>query len=94
MDGEWCGLKDNFFQAIYKPIDYYFLGYFDSIFWGIIVLMIYMKYRDGLYAGIVGIVIVVSGAVLNSEFTAIGGLLLIVSISVAVVQLFMRKRSG
>ena len=92
LDGEWCGIKDDFVGAVLKPLDYWFAGFFESIFWALIVLLVYMKYKDALYAGLVGVIILVTTTGIRGDFTTPGIVLLALSAGVAITAMLMRLR--
>lgn len=51
-----CGLNENFIAGILSPWNTLMGGWFGPIFWGVIVLAVYVKYRNAMLALLGGII--------------------------------------
>ena len=54
-----CGLNDNFLTASIQPFMTLTGGYLPLLFWGVLALVIYLKYRNYLYSSIFAVVTLV-----------------------------------
>ena len=54
-----CGLQDNFLTAAVQPFMTLTGGWLPLLFWGVLAMAIYLKYRNYLYASIFAVVALV-----------------------------------
>jgi len=60
---ETCGYDTNFLQAAVQPFEMITGGFLGMIFWGVITMCTYLKYRNSMLALLVGVPVLLIGAV-------------------------------
>lgn len=53
---ESCNLTENFIGAVLSPWESLTGGFFGPVFWGIVVLAVYLKYRNAMTALLSGLI--------------------------------------
>lgn len=53
---ENCNLTDNLLAAVMSPWETLLGGFFGPVFWGLIVLAVYAKYRNAMMALLAGLI--------------------------------------
>ena len=92
LSTKFCGIKDGFLQAIYTATDYYFMGFLDTIFWMLVVILFFKKYNSPLYAGIVGLIVVTASTTINAGFTNNGLWLFALSLAITIFAVIWQLR--
>lgn len=93
LDGQFCGIATDFMGAIMRPLDYWFFNSFGVLFWGMVVFIVWRHSGNSLYAGIIGLLIASGIMVANKEVVGIGLILLVLSATVAMYNMFINKTS-
>lgn len=91
LDGQFCGIADDFMGAIMKPLDYWFFNSFGILFWGVVTFIVWRHSGNSLYAGIMGILIATGLMVANDEIIGVGLILLVLSGTVAMYHMFVNR---
>lgn len=58
-----CGYDTNFLQASVQPFEMVTGGFLSLIFWGVVTICVYLKYRNSMLALLVGVPVLMVGAI-------------------------------